>query len=242
LCCRNERPQRLNPSGPRPSFLGGVLSLSIVLIDDHDLIRGGLRGAFERDGGFDVVGDAANRAQGVRMVAALSPDVVVIDVGLPDGSGLQGVRSLRAAHPGLGIVVLTMYDDDEHLFGALEAQASAFVAKSAPTEEVLSAARHAASAPYAFSASDLSGAMRRRMSPARAALSGREQQVLELLGAGLTIPLIALQLYINQSTAKTYVSKLYEKLGATNRSQALVSAVRLGLLDVSAAAGARQPV
>ena len=218
------------------------MSLSIVLIDDHDLIRGGLRGAFERDGGFEILGEAGDLARGLQMVITLRPDVVVIDVGLPDGSGLDGVKKLRANLPDLGIVVLTMYDDDEHLFAALDAQASAFVAKSAPTDDVLAAARHAASAPRAFSASDLGAAMRRRMAPSGPSLSAREQQVLELLGAGLTIPLIATQLYISQSTAKTYVSKLYDKLGAINRSQALVSAVRLGLLKVGASSsdGARR--
>ena len=127
-----------------------------------------------------------------------------------------------------------MYDDDEHLFAALEAQASAFVAKSAPTDEVLSAARHAASSPHAFTAADLPGAMRRRMDPAKPRLSAREQEVLDLLGQGLTIPVLAKRLYISESTAKTYASKLYEKLGAHNRSQALVEAVRLGLLKVPA--------
>ena len=212
------------------------MRLSILLVDDHDLIRGGLRAAFERDGGFHVAGDAATLEGGLRLTRALSPDVVVLDVNLPDGSGLEGVRRLRSAYPHLGIVVLTMYDDDEHLLGAMEAGASAFVAKSAPTAEVLAAARHAASAPHAFTASDLPAAVRRRMALPRVRLSGREQQVLGLLGDGLTIPLIAVRLYISQSTAKTYVSKLYEKLAATNRSQALVAAVRLGLLDVEAAA------
>ncbi len=208
------------------------MSLRIVLIDDHDLIRGGLRQAFESSGGFDVVDDAGDLDRGLRLVADLLPDVVVLDINLPGGSGLDAVRTLRARHPALGIVVLTMYDDDEHLLAALEAQASAFVAKSAPTDEVLSAARHAAAAPHSFTAAGLVQAMMRERSAPKVTLSPREQQVLELLGNGLTVPLIAGKLYISQSTAKTYISKLYEKLGATNRSQALVEAVRLGLLDV----------
>lgn len=203
----------------------------ILLVDDHDLIRGGLRGAFEREG-FDVVGEASRVEQAVAFAAQLEPDVVVIDVNLPDGSGLDAVRRLRARHPDLGIVVLTMYDDDEHLLAALEAKASAFVPKSAPTDEVLSAARHAAAAPHSFSAANLARAMQRRMNPAKPKLSAREQEVLTLLGEGLTIPLLSKRLYISESTAKTYVSKVYEKLGASNRSQALVEAVRLGLLQV----------
>jgi DNA-binding NarL/FixJ family response regulator len=124
-----------------------------------------------------------------------------------------------------------MYDDDEHLFAALEAQASAFVAKSAPTDEVLSAAKHAASSrtpsrrPTCRGHAPPDG-------PGQAAAVGREQEVLDLLGQGLTIPVLAKRLYISESTAKTYASKLYEKLGANNRSQAIVEAVRLGLLKV----------
>lgn len=215
------------------------MTRTVVLVDDHDLIRRGLRGAVERDGEFAVVAEAATLAGGLRDVRALRPDVVIIDLGLPDGSGLDGVRTMRAERADLGIVVLTMYADDEHLFAALEAQASAFVSKSAPTEEVLSAARHAASSPLAFTASGLSAAMRRRLTPTRSPLSGREQQVLELLGAGMTVPLIALQLFISLSTAKTYVAKLYEKLGASNRSQAIMTAVRLGLLDATPVTGSR---
>ena len=208
------------------------MSIRVLLIDDHDLIRGGLRGAFERDGAFEVVDEAGDLRRGIAAAMSLRPDVVVIDVNQPDGNGLDAAKQLRADLPELGIVVLTMYDDDEHLFAALEAQASAFVAKSAPTDAVLSAARHAAASPHAFTAADLSGAMRRRMNPDKPKLSGREQEVLELLGQGLTVPVLAKKLYISESTAKSYVSKLYEKLGASNRSQALVEAVRLGLLRV----------
>ena len=208
------------------------MTIRVLLIDDHDLIRGGLRGAFERDGDFDVVEEAGDLRRGVAAAMSLRPDVVVLDVNLPDGNGLDAARSLRADLPGIGIVVLTVHDDDEHLFAALEAQASAFVAKSAPTDEVLAAARHAASAPHAFTAADLSGAVRRRMDPAKPRLSAREQEVLDLLGQGLTIPVLAKQLHISESTAKTYASKLYEKLGARNRSQAIVEAVRLRLLKV----------
>jgi DNA-binding NarL/FixJ family response regulator len=208
------------------------VSTRVLLIDDHDLIRGGLRGAFEADGAFEVVDEAGDLRRGLAAAFSLKPDVIVIDVNLPDGNGLDAVKQIRTQLPDVGIVVLTMYDDDEHLFGALEAQASAFVAKSAPTDEVLSAAKHAAAAPHAFTAADLSGAMRRRMDPSKPKLSGREQEVLTLLGQGLTVSVLAKRLYISESTAKTYVSKLYEKLGANNRSQALVEAVRLGLLKI----------
>ena len=135
----------------------------VLLVDDHDLIRKGLRHAFERDRQFEVVGEAATAAEAVRQAGALQPDVVIMDQRLPDGSGLEATRALRKNNANMGIVVLTMYAGDDQLFGALEAGASAFVPKTAPADEVVAAARHAASAPSAFTAADLAEAMKRRL-------------------------------------------------------------------------------
>jgi DNA-binding NarL/FixJ family response regulator len=139
--------------------------------------------------------------------------------------------------PEAGIVILTMYAGDEQLFGALEAGASAFVAKDAPAEDVVAAARHAAASPTSFTAADLASAMRRRMTPAGPQLSPREREVLGLLADGLGVAQIAKRLYISESTAKTHISKLYEKLGANNRAQALMTAMRLGLITSGAENG-----
>ena len=124
----------------------------------------------------------------------------------------------------MGIVVLTMYAGDDQLFGALEAGASAFVPKDAPAEDVIAAARHAAVSPRAFTATDLAGAMQRRLSPSGPQLSPREREVLGLLADGLGVAAISKQLYISESTTKTHISKVYEKLGAANRAQALMTA------------------
>ncbi len=203
----------------------------VLLVDDHDLIRKGLRHAFERDPQFEVVGEAGTAGEAVRQCAALAPDVVIMDLRLPDGSGLDATRQLRKTHPMMGIVVLTMYAGDDQLFGALEAGASAFVPKSSPADEVVAAARHAASTPNAFTAADLAEAMKRRLAPSGPQLSPREGQVLKLLADGMSVAGIAKQLYVSESTAKTHISKLYEKLGAANRAQALMTALRLGLLE-----------
>ncbi len=203
----------------------------VLLVDDHDLIRKGLRHAFERDAQFEVVGEAATATEGLRQAAALRPDVVIMDLRLPDGSGLEATKALRKANPTVGIVVLTMYAGDDQLFGALEAGASAFVPKSAPADDVVAAARHAASSPNAFTAADLADAMKRRLAPSGPQLSPREGQVLKLLADGMSVAGIAKQLYVSESTAKTHISKLYEKLGAANRAQALMTALRLGLLE-----------
>lgn len=207
---------------------------TVLLIDDHELIRQGLRRAFERAGDFEVVGEAGSVGDALREAAALKPSVVVTDIRLPDGSGLDVTRRLRAAHPGMGIVVLTMYAGDDQLFAALDAGASAFVPKNSPADEVVAAARHAYASPNAFSAAELAEAMKRRLTPSGPQLSQRESQVLHLLADGMSVAGISKKLYVSESTAKTHISKLYGKLGAGNRAQALMSALRLGLLRAEA--------
>jgi len=207
--------------------------ITILIVDDHDLIRQGLRRAFERTGDFEVVGEAGNIADATKLLSSLLPNVVVFDVRLPDGSGIDAAQRARVSYPEMGIVILTMYAGDQQLFDALEAGASAFVPKNAPAEDVVAAARHAASSPHAFTATDLANAMKRKLSPSGPKLSPREREVLQLLADGLGVAQISRQLYISESTTKTHISKLYEKLGAGNRAQALMSALRLGLLKQS---------
>jgi DNA-binding NarL/FixJ family response regulator len=206
------------------------MTISVLLVDDHELIRQGLRRAFERDGEFDVVGETGSLGDARRLLTLLTPDVVILDVRLPDGNGLEACRKVRADNSEIGIVILTMYAGDDQLFEALEAGASAFVPKNAPSEDVVAAARHAASSPRSFTANDLNEAMKRRLSPTGPQLSPREREVLGLLADGLGVAQISRQLYISESTTKTHISKLYEKLGAGNRAQALMTALKLGLL------------
>jgi DNA-binding NarL/FixJ family response regulator len=166
------------------------------------------------------------------MVAGTRPDVVTIDVALPDRDGLLLAAELRDRYADLGIVMLASRQEDDVLFRALETGVSAFVAKTAPLEEVLCAIRHAAVAPSSFTASGLALAVtRRRTTQARLVLSPRETEVLRLLHDGLSVPAIALQMFISQSTTKTYVARLYEKLGATSRAQALMCAMHHGLIQ-----------
>lgn len=207
------------------------MTTSVLLVDDHELIRQGLRRAFERAADFTVVGEAGGVGEAVRLYEEHRPDVLIVDMRLPDGDGLELTRKLRARSQTVGIVVLTMYAGDQHLFGALDAGASAFVPKDAPSDAVVSAARHAVASPTAFSAPDLADAMRRRLTPSGPQLSPREKEVLDLLAGGLAVAQIAKRLYISESTAKTHISKLYEKLGAGNRAQAIMTAMRLGLIS-----------
>jgi DNA-binding NarL/FixJ family response regulator len=203
----------------------------VLLVDDHELIREGLRRALEREPDVEVVAEAASVSEGVAMGRKSEPTVAIVDLRLPDGNGLDVVRALRAQSSDMGIVVLTMYAGDNQLFDALEAGASAFVPKSAPAEEIVAAARHAASSPHSFTSADLADALKRRTSPQGPQLSPREREVLQLLADGLGVSQISRQLFISDSTTKTHISKLYDKLGAGNRAQALMTALRLGLLE-----------
>jgi DNA-binding NarL/FixJ family response regulator len=205
--------------------------MSVLLVDDHELIRQGLARAFERTPDFTVVAEAGSVGEGFAMSQRHQPDIVVTDVRLPDGTGLDLVRRLRTVSADMGIVVLTMYAGDEQLFGALEAGASAFVAKDSPSDDVIAAARHASVSPRSFTAADLAEAMRRKLTPSGPQLSARESEVLKLLAEGLGVAAISRQLFVSESTAKTHISKIYEKLGAANRAQAIMIAIRSGLLS-----------
>ena len=211
------------------------MPVTVLLVDDHALIRQGLRRAFEQTDDLDVVAEAGSLAEARALERAHEPDVAVVDINLGDGSGIDLVKELRARRPAMGLVVLTMYDGDEHVFAALEAGASAFVLKGAPSEDVVGAARQAAASPTTFTAQDLAGAMRRRMQTPAVRLTPREQEILELLASGASVAEVSKQLYISQSTAKTHMSKLYDKLGAGNRTQAIMAAVRLGLVSTETA-------
>lgn len=208
------------------------MGTTVLLVDDHELIRQGLARAFERDEDMTVVGQAGGVAEGVTAWADLRPDVVVTDLQMSDGHGLDVVRAIRETSNTTGVVVLTMHAGDDQIFAAMEAGASAFVGKDTRAAEVVSAAKHASVAPRTFLCAGLSQAVvRRATAPAPPKLSGREAEVLGLLADGLGTGEIAASLYMSESTAKTHITHIYQKLGAANRAQALVTAMRLGLLD-----------
>jgi DNA-binding NarL/FixJ family response regulator len=213
-----------------------LMAIRVVVVDGHTLTRFGLTTLAAAHPDLEVVAEARTAAEAPDIIAAARPDVVTVAVGLPDRDGLRLARELRDRHPSLGIVVLTAQGEDDVLFRALETGASAFVGKTAPVEEIVCAIRHAAVAASSFTASGLAMAMARRQSTAeRLTLSPREREVLMLLQDGVSIPAIARTLYVSPSTAKTYVSRLYDKLGASNRAQALMAALRNGLIRSDAA-------
>lgn len=204
----------------------------VMVVDAHPIMRWAMRQIIAVRADIAVVADASTAAEALPIAFSLQPDVITVECSNSDGSGWELATRLRQAYPELGIVILTADASDQMLFRALNLGASAFVAKAAPIPDVLAAIRHAAAAPGSFTAAGLAGALRRRkQTEERTALSPRESQILVLLHDGHSVPAIAAQLYVSLSTAKTYVARLYDKLGARNRAQALMAAVRLGLLE-----------
>lgn len=206
---------------------------SVLLVDDHDLIRQGLAGVFALDPTMSVVGEARTVAEALAKDADLRPDVVVTDLQLQDGTGLDIVREVRQSRADAGLVVLTMHAGDEQIFAAMEAGASAFVGKDAPSDDVVKAARHAATSPRSFLCAGLADAVMRRTSGESSRLTPRELDVLRLLAEGLSAAEIGSGLHLSESTVKSHLGHIYQKLGAANRAQALMTAMRIGLLSTS---------
>lgn len=204
--------------------------LRVMLVDDHELVRQGINFLLTTDRAIQVVAEGSSLAEGMVLARSTAVDVLVVDVSLGDGSGLDLVRHARGLRPRLGIVVLTMHDDDNTLLEALDAGASALVLKSGSADEVISAVKHAAMAPDSFTAAGLAGAMRRRNNPDRPKLTVRETEVLHRLAAGDSVAAVAKQLFMSESTVKTHIAKLYDKLGANNRASAVMAAIRAGLI------------
>jgi DNA-binding NarL/FixJ family response regulator len=205
--------------------------ITVLLVDDHELIREGLAGVVDLQEDMQVVGQAASVSTALRAFAEFAPDVVVTDLQLQDGTGLDIVRSIRKANAKTGVVVLTMHSGDDQIFAAMEAGASGFVGKDAPSAEVVRTVRHAAVSPRSFVCAGLAQAMMRRATSESTRLSDREHEVLLLLADGLGAAEIGKKLYLSESTAKSHIAKIYQKLGAANRAQALVTAMRIGLLS-----------
>lgn len=201
---------------------------SILLIDDHQVVREGLRNALNREG-YTVVGEAASKSEAFAQIAHKNPAIIIVDLHLPDGSGLEVVAWARKISTTIGIVVLTLSDSDEHLLAALHAGASAFVLKSAPLTEVLAAVRHSSISPLTFSGEGLSRALKSQSETY--GLTPREIEVLALLPSGGTSSNIATLLFVSEATIKSHLASIYRKLSVTNRTEAVVVSLKHGIIS-----------
>ncbi|MET7775760.1 MULTISPECIES: response regulator transcription factor [Streptomyces] len=206
--------------------------ITLLIVDDHPVVRDGLRGMFESAPGFTVLGEAANGVEAVALTASLDPDVVLTDLRMPGGSGVEAIAELTRRGARAKVLVLTTYDTDSDTLPAIEAGATGYLLKDAPREELFTAVRAAAQGRTVLSpavASRLVSAVR-APAPTQDSLSAREREVLALVAKGTSNREIARVLFISEATVKTHLTHLYAKLGVNDRAAAVAVAYDRGIL------------
>ena len=203
--------------------------IRVFLLDDHEVVRRGLKDLFDSEEGFEVVGESGSAREAEAIIPALRPDVAVLDGRLPDGSGIDVCREIRSRDPHVAALILTSYDDDEALFSAIMAGAAGYVLKQVRGRDLLDAVRRVAAGQSLLDPAVTQQVLDRlregpKQDTALDALTEQERRVLELIGEGLTNRAIGERLFLAEKTVKNYVSSLLAKLGLERRTQAAVFA------------------
>lgn len=207
--------------------------ITLVVVDDHPVVRDGLRGMFESAPGFRVLGEAPDGVTGVDLVDRLDPDVVLMDLRMPGGGGVAAIAELARRGARARVLVLTTYDTDSDTLPAIEAGATGYLLKDAPRDELFNAVRAAADGRTVLSpavASRLVSRMRTPSAPGNEALSAREREVLVLVAKGTSNRAIAAELFISEATVKTHLTHVFAKLGAKDRAAAVAIGYDRGIL------------
>jgi DNA-binding NarL/FixJ family response regulator len=207
--------------------------ITLLIVDDHPVVRDGLRGMFESAPGFTVLGEAPNGAEAVTLAGTLDPDVILMDLRMPGGGGVDAIRELTRRGARAQVLVLTTYDTDSDTLPAIEAGATGYLLKDAPREELFTAVRAAAQGRTVLSpavASRLVSAVRTPAAPGNEPLSAREREVLALVARGTSNREIARELFISEATVKTHLTHLYAKLGVNDRAAAVATGYQRGIL------------
>jgi DNA-binding NarL/FixJ family response regulator len=220
------------------------VTIRLLLADDHRMLREGLRRTLE-DNGLVVVGEADDGAEAVRLALDTEPDVVVMDVTMPNVDGVEATRQLRAQRPDARIVMLTMHSDQDIVANAIRAGASGYLTKDCSSDELVGAVRAVAGGETVLSPG-LAGAMLQEVQKlGRAAqpaadplITKREEEVLQLIADGLSTQEVAESLYISLKTVKNHLASIYQKLDSRDRTQAVVRAVRMGIIQIHPEDGA----
>lgn len=208
------------------------MALSVVLVDDHTMLRQGLRRALESEGVM-VVGEAADGAEGMRVALATHPDVVLMDVSMPGTDGIDATRQLVAADGRMRVVMLTMHIDREVIDRAIKAGAVGYLTKDSSISEVIEAIRLAANGDRPMSPNLAEAMLTEARRDTDGIISNREEEVLQLVADGLGTSEIAAKLFISQKTVKNHLASIYEKLNARDRTQAVLMAVKMGIVKLT---------
>ncbi|MFJ2953502.1 response regulator [Streptomyces sp. NPDC087270] len=223
----------MSPAGGAP--------ITLLIADDHPVVRDGLSGMFAADPAFEVVGQAADGAEAVRMAGSLRPDVVLMDLRMPGMDGVTAIAELARTGSTARVLVLTTYDSDSYVLPAIEAGATGYLLKDAPRDELLRAVRAAANREAVLSPAVAARLMNRVRSPGPGLLSRRESEVLKWVAAGATNREVAARLLISEATVKTHLLNVYGKLGVSDRAAAVAEGFNRGLLTPRKSPHRRDP-
>lgn len=202
----------------------------ILVADDHPVVRGGIVALLGTADDLDVVGEAADGLEAVRLALELEPDVVLMDLRMPGIDGDEATARILAERPGIRVLVLTTYESDDSILTAIEAGASGYLMKAAPQEELLAGIRSVARGEVALAPRIAALLVNRVQRPAAPSLSPRETEVLKLVAQGRSNPAIASELFLSEATVKTHLLHAFEKLEVNDRTRAVTRAIELGLL------------
>lgn len=222
------------PAPPAPAGGGGAAEpgvIRVLIADDHPVVREGLRAMLAAEPGIEVTGQAASGAETVTLVRAGRFDVILMDLRMPGLDGVAATGQILAADPGARVVVVTTYETDRDILRAVEAGAIGYLLKDSPRADLISAVRAASRGETAMApavAAQLFTAVRR---PPAKALSPREQEILRLVARGLTNAEIGRSLFISEATVKTYLLRAFGKLGVSDRTAAVTTAIKRGELE-----------
>jgi DNA-binding NarL/FixJ family response regulator len=222
------------------SIIDESKNIRLILADDHAVVRAGTRQLLERQPDFDIVGEASDGEEAVRLAHELQPDVVVMDVRMPRVSGVEATRRIKAECPDVRVLVLTAHDDDEYVFALLQAGANGYILKTAEFEELVRAI-HTVAAGQSALAPEVTGKVVAQFTSGKSlpdmlantedqydGLTERELGILKLVGNGLSNKQIGKQLFISDRTVQAHLSNIFSKLGVSSRTEAVMHAVRKG--------------
>ena len=202
----------------------------VIIVDDHPVVRDGLRGMLAGDDDVVVVGEAGNGDEAVATVARLEPDVVLMDLRMPGSDGVDATKRITTAHPGVRVLVLTTYDSEADVLRAVEAGASGYLLKDAPAPELRRAVRSTAAGETVLTPAVAAHLVRQSRAPTVEALTARELEVLQLVARGATNRDVGRALHVSEATVKSHLLHAFTKLGVNDRTAAVTTALERGLI------------
>jgi len=214
-----------------------VEAIKILIADDHPVVREGLNAMLSREIDFEVIGEAKDGVEAVSKVKELKPDVVLMDLRMPEMDGVEAMRQIRSIDPAVKFIILTTYSDDDYIFSGIEAGARAYLLKDAPRDELFKAIRAVHKGESLIQPVVASKLLDRfsqlsRRTPSGEELSERELEVLCLMAKGAANKEISAELKIAQSTVKTHITNIFQKLAVNDRTEAVTQAIKKGLIRI----------